>query len=126
MAFAPIFDAVASEGAERLADVVMRGHLALTEGIDGQMTGTGTLRYSPGYCGWHVSGQPALFARLRPERIGVELMESCLMKPSKSVSGVIVTGPTEIHRFVPDFMFCNDCLTRSCRDRIAELDSGAF
>jgi len=125
-AFATILDAVASEGAERLADVMMRGHLAMTGEIDGQVTGAATLHYSPGYCGWHVSGQLALFARLRPERIGVELLESCLMVPSKSVSGVIVTGPAEIHRFVPDFIFCADCVTKSCRDRIAELDTGGF
>ena len=125
-AFAIIFDAVASEGAERLAEEVTRGHLAMTEGINDQVTGTATLHYSPGYCGWHVSGQMALFARLRPEQIGIELNESCLMVPSKSVSGVIVTGPAEIHRFVPDFEFCTDCVTRNCRDRIAELDTGGL
>ncbi|MFC1595582.1 vitamin B12 dependent-methionine synthase activation domain-containing protein [Gemmatimonadota bacterium] len=123
-AFATIFDAVASEGAERLADVVMQGHLEMTEGIDGMAAGAAALRYSPGYCGWHVSGQRTLFPRLRPERIGIELLESCLMTPSKSISGVIVTGPVEIHRFLPDFMFCADCAAKSCLERIAELDTG--
>jgi len=125
-AFATIFDAVASEGADRLADMVMRGHLEMTDTTDGEAAGTATVRYSPGYCGWYVSGQRALFARLQPERIGVELLESCLMTPSKSISGVIVTGPAEIHRFVPDFMFCADCVTKSCRERIAELDTTGF
>ncbi len=123
-AFATIFDAVASEGAECLADVVMRGYLEQTGQSGDRSADQAALRYSPGYCGWHVSGQRTLFPRLRPERIGIELLESCLMQPSKSVSGVIVTGPSDIHRFAPDFTFCADCATKSCRERIAELDNG--
>jgi hypothetical protein len=45
------------------------------------------------------------------------------MKPSKSVSGVIVTGPVAIHRFTPDFGFCADCTTKGCRERIASFDN---
>ncbi|MFC1500013.1 vitamin B12 dependent-methionine synthase activation domain-containing protein [Candidatus Zixiibacteriota bacterium] len=123
-AFATIFDAVASEGAELLADVVMQNYREMRNGTGGAKTGSATLRYSPGYCGWHVSGQHALFPRLRPEQIGIELLESSLMKPSKSISGVFVTGSAQIHKFVPDYPFCSDCTTKSCRDRIAELDTG--
>lgn len=52
-----------------------------------------TNRYSPGYCGWHVSQQPLLFG-LFPDRhpCGVSLTESCLMVPIKSVSGIIGIG----------------------------------
>jgi len=53
-----------------------------------------TNRFSPGYCGWHVSEQPKLFS-LFPEQnpCGIELTESCLMLPIKSVSGIIGIGP---------------------------------
>ena len=54
-------------------------------------------------------------------RIGIELSDSCLMSPLKSVSGVLVAGPAEIHDFENDFEFCLDCTTWECRDRIASI-----
>ncbi len=78
------------------------------------------LRYSPGYCGWHVSGQRKLFDYLRPGRIGLSLRTSFLMDPLKSVSGVLVGGPKEIHDFPDTYDFCSDCDTRGCRERIQE------
>jgi hypothetical protein len=68
-----------------------------------------------------VSGQRALFARLGPEQIGITLRESCLMVPLKSISGVILCGPTEIHEFDDDYSFCPACKTHSCRARIRSL-----
>ncbi len=59
------------------------------------------LAYSPGYCGWHVSGQKKLFHRLKPEQIGIGLNEKCLMFPIKSVSGVLVAGKRAINYFKP-------------------------
>ena len=46
-------------------------------------------RYSPGYCGWHVSEQHKLFSFLPKNFCGISLTESALMKPHKSVSGII-------------------------------------
>lgn len=77
-----------------------------------------TLGYSPGYCGWHVSGQRALFAFLRPATIGVTLNGSCLMDPLKSVSGVLASGASDIHRFAPGYPFCADCRDKPCVGRI--------
>jgi len=79
------------------------------------------LGYSPGYCGWHTSGQKRLFEYLDPGRIGITLNESCLMSPVKSVSGVLVAGPAPIHLFEPRFTFCDGCRTRSCRSRHAKI-----
>jgi Vitamin B12 dependent methionine synthase, activation domain len=87
--------------------------------------GQGVLRYSPGYCGWHVSAQIKLFATLKPEEIGITLGESCLMDPLKSVSGVVVAGPPAMHDFAPNFDFCAVCADRQCRDRIAHVLSAA-
>jgi hypothetical protein len=73
--------------------------------------------YSPGYCGWHISGQEKLFARLRPETIGIRLNASFLMSPLKSISGVLVTGPAVIHQFSEVYPFCVQCKSPTCRDR---------
>jgi hypothetical protein len=87
------------------------------------------LRYSPGYCGWHVSGQQALFRFLGSASPGITLTQSFLMQPLKSVSGVIVAGPPDIHTFVNDFPFCAACTGKECRERIQSLltqpDKGA-
>lgn len=52
-----------------------------------------TNRYSPGYCGWHVSEQRKLFGLFPEEEpCGVRLTPSSLMMPIKSVSGIIGVG----------------------------------
>lgn len=120
-ALASILDAYASEGADAAAGIVQE---AFGDSLDrdGRLTGTSRLlRYSPGYCGWHVSGQKALFAALDPSRVGIRLTESCLMQPLKSISGVIVAGPGEIHDFDDSYRFCADCETHGCRERIRQL-----
>ena len=79
-----------------------------------------TLAYSPGYCGWHISGQIKLFEYLRPEKIGITLNDSFLMIPLKSVSGVLISGKSEIHQFKNNFSFCSLCKTKSCLERMKE------
>lgn len=76
-----------------------------------------TLLYSPGYCGWHISGQQQLFQKLAPEKIGISLNNQFLMIPLKSISGVLITGKQEIHAVGTDFPFCGQCKTFSCMDR---------
>lgn len=83
--------------------------------------GWGVMRYSPGYCGWHLTGQRRLFSALEPSRIGMSLTESCLMQPMKSVSGVLIAGPRRIHVFSNNFTYCDECRTQTCRDRIRRL-----
>ena len=51
-----------------------------------------TNRYSPGYCGWHVSEQQLLFPLFEGHTCGVRLTDSSLMLPIKSVSGIIGIG----------------------------------
>jgi hypothetical protein len=115
-----ILDAVASEGAEKAADKLEEhfdAHLA-ESGKRDSTAAHAQLRYSPGYCGWHISGQKKLFAYLGPEEIGIVLNDSFLMQPLKSVSGVLVSGEKEIHLFDNNYRFCAECTTNSCRERL--------
>ena len=83
------------------------------------------LAYSPGYCGWHVSGQRQIFSHLRPETLGITLNDSYLMSPVKSVSGVMVAGKREINYYKPQWGFCNECVTFSCLQRMKQLKNAA-
>jgi len=51
-----------------------------------------TNRYSPGYCGWHVSEQQKLWSLLPIGYCGITLTSSSLMTPVKSISGMIGLG----------------------------------
>jgi len=120
-ALGSMLDSAASEGADlaaQSAEEFYRGHLKRSGMLDSR---GGTLRFSPGYCGWHISAQRALFDALQPGAIGITLNDSFLMQPLKSVSGVILSGRRDIFDFEDVFSFCRDCRTHSCRDRIASL-----
>ena len=84
-----IADSLGSIIAEKTADCM---EVALAEYIR-EKNWKHTNRYSPGYCGWHVSEQQKLFP-LFPVAApcGIRLTDSSLMVPIKSVSGVIGTG----------------------------------
>jgi hypothetical protein len=111
-----ILDQVASFAADELATIAGRRFQAEDSRDD-----LVVLPYSPGYCGWHVSGQRALFEHLGPGEIGISLNESCLMHPLKSVSGVLVLAPVEAHEFSPAFPCCATCTTLACQERIVTL-----
>jgi hypothetical protein len=114
-----MLDAVASAGADLLSQrLAARFEARLAER---GRAGLRALAYSPGYCGWPTRGQRPLFDALRPDEVGVTLNDSCLMSPIKSVSGVLVAGPAEAHRFRPDFPFCDECRTRECGPRMASV-----
>jgi cobalamin-dependent methionine synthase I len=85
-----MLDAVASTAAEMAADAVERNYLKRLRVENQEANSTAVLRYSPGYCGWHVSGQKKLFEFLQPAEIGITLLESFLMTPLKSISGVLL------------------------------------
>ncbi|MCA1733208.1 MAG: hypothetical protein LC732_06345 [Acidobacteria bacterium] len=111
-----ILDAYASSAVNRAVDA-LTGRFASEVGGDGVRV----LAYSPGYCGWHLTGQRALFAALRGDGAGVTLGDSCLMTPLKSVSGVLVAGDAAVHRFRPDYPFCEECDSHDCIPRMASV-----
>ena len=124
LALGSMLDAVASAGAEKAADIGETRFLQslMTRGVvDKEAV---VMRYSPGYCGWHVSGQRRLFEYLKPERVGITLRDSFLMEPLKSVSGVFIAGKKEIHVIEDSYPFCKECETHSCQERIEALLEG--
>lgn len=81
-----IWDAIGSCIAEATGDLMEK---YLEKELDGMPH---TNRFSPGYCGWHVSEQKILFS-IMPEKVcGITLNDSALMYPIKSISGVIGCG----------------------------------
>ncbi len=124
-ALAYVLDAMASVAADVAAEAAERWYAAALRRRGWSTPDGAVLRYSPGYCGWDITGQRRLFARLGPEGAGITLTDSCLMQPLKSVSGVLIAGPRAIHRFPPDFDFCERCEERTCRTRLAALAAAA-
>jgi hypothetical protein len=124
-ALAYMLDAMASVAADGAAEAAERRFESDLRARGWAAPDGAALRYSPGYCGWDVTGQRRLFAALQPGRIGLTLTDSCLMQPLKSVSGVLLAGPRAIHRFPPTYDFCDRCEARTCRSRLVALFTGA-
>ena len=86
-----IVNAVGAERAEAAESVVIEllREWAHPEGL------APTLPYSPGYCGMALAEQRKLFSLFGDQTVGVTLTEDCLMRPLKSVSGLIGLGPAD-------------------------------
>lgn len=97
-----IADALGSVIAEKTADML---ETCLQVSIN-KLGWHHTNRFSPGYCGWHVSQQQLLFPLFQGHTCGVRLTESSLMLPIKSVSGIIGLGK-EVRRLDYTCGLCN-------------------
>ena len=104
-----IADALGSVIAEKCADK-MENSLQLS--ID-KLGWHHTNRFSPGYCGWHVSQQQMLFPLFDGHTCGITLTDSSLMVPIKSVSGIIGLGQ-EVRKL--DYT-CGLCTFEKCYKR---------
>lgn len=110
-----IADALGSLIAERTADAMEQ---SLQSSID-KLHWHRTNRFSPGYCGWHVSQQQTFFRHFHEQplppntTLGVHLTPSSLMIPIKSVSGIIGLG--EQVRYHP--YTCGICNKKDCYKR---------
>jgi len=101
-----VVDTIGSEIAEAAADEVS----AKIEKKAKEFEYSVTNRYSPGYCGWHVTEQKKLFGFLPPEFCGITLTESSLMMPIKSVSGLIGIGKNAVKKEYG----CSLCTMEQC------------
>jgi hypothetical protein len=69
-----------------------------------------TNRYNPGYCDWDIKEQKKLFGLLPDGFCGINLTDSMLMQPIKSVSGIIGIGKEVTY----DQYTCNYCKDINC------------
>ncbi len=93
--------------------VVESGMDLIQESLQKEMKQEGfkiTNRYSPGYCGWDVAQQKKLFSLFSSQFDFVQLTDSCLMQPIKSVSGMIGIGSDVKYS---DYT-CNICDLKNC------------
>jgi hypothetical protein len=106
---ATVLDAIGSQLTGRLAELV-------EDEIDDLARARGfniSRRFSPGYCDWDVSQQKMVFKVLKGSCAGIELTDSSLMVPRKSLSGVIGIGYGDVARYNP----CPACDRYCCVGR---------
>jgi len=101
-----ILDTIGSVAVEKAMDAI-QDKLAQKESRKGRKI---TNRFSPGYCDWNVSDQQQLFSLLPENFCGITLLESSLMLPIKSVSGIIGIGEKVKYFDYP----CKFCNTQKC------------
>jgi hypothetical protein len=113
-----LFDLVCSIGIEVFADDIMKRYFLREVSMGTLNDNDVMLRYSPGYCGWHITSQKILHEHLKSRDIGITLTETFYMKPMKSISGVIIGCNPSMHAFNNDYPFCVNCRTKTCRKRV--------
>ena len=101
-------DSAGSVAAEAIAD---RLAMIVSDSVKDNDWKTG-YRISPGYCTWKMESQSDIFRMLLADKIGVELTDSMLMLPRKSISGIFFLGKG-LNPLNP----CASCDRRNCKDR---------
>lgn len=75
-----------------------------------------TNRFSPGYCGWHVSEQQKLFSLMPYKICGISLNDSSLMYPIKSISGIMGVGVhVDTRKYGCQFCGLDNCYKKRAR-----------
>ena len=108
-----VLDAIGSNAAEKLADI-MQDHLGVLAEIRGLHS---SRRFSPGYCDWQIEQQETLFSALNGNSAGIRLTDGYLMVPQKSISGIIGMGTSDSR--VRDYNPCRTCHKFECHGRRA-------
>lgn len=111
MSEAYILDAMASAAADNMVETFHRHKKAKYNSQGKQVT----LCFSPGYCDWPVTEQKKLFSLIESQEVEVELNDSCLMTPRKSISGVFGIHSNGETPYNP----CWDCNRTDCPARRA-------
>ena len=106
-----ILDAMASAAADNMVETFHRRMKAQYKKQGKQVT----LCFSPGYCDWPITEQKKLFNVLDSQNVNVDLNNSCLMSPRKSISGVFGIHSNGETPYNP----CWDCNRTDCPARRA-------
>ena len=109
LAEAYILDAMGSVAVENMVDQFQN----FIEDKYASEDKTVTLRFSPGYCDWSITQQKKLFSVFDSEQLRVKLLDSCLMNPRKSISGVFGIAPPDATEYNP----CLHCREKNCNAR---------
>jgi cobalamin-dependent methionine synthase I len=110
LATAYILDCMGSVAVE---SVVEKFHRHMAKKCEAAGNGV-TLRFSPGYCDWPITEQKKLFGLFESFQPDVELSDSCLMQPRKSISGVFGVLPSHLKPSASPYNPCSDCKQHSC------------
>jgi hypothetical protein len=111
-----IADALGSGAVESLAD---RFHKEKAQELSRENKTAG-LRFSPGYCDWPVTDQKKLFSFLDNEAVGVDLNDTALMQPRKSISAVFGIYENKNKSVENAFNPCRRCGKKDCIARRVE------
>lgn len=101
-----ILDAIGSLTVEKAMDKIQYELKTEAEGYQLRTSN----RYSPGYCNWPLTDQPALFHLIGAHPTKITINDSCLMTPRKSVSGIIGMGQNLKHHKYG----CEICSNATC------------
>lgn len=102
-----------SMGSTVIEGMVDRFHKSMERRYKARGKGV-TLRFSPGYCDWPITEQKKLFRALDLNRMDIELTDTCLMRPRKSVSGIFgILSSSNITPYNP----CIECKKKDCPAR---------
>ncbi|MEA3416738.1 MAG: vitamin B12 dependent-methionine synthase activation domain-containing protein [Thermodesulfobacteriota bacterium] len=111
LSYAYILDTMGSTAIESMVDKFHKstGELYRAKG------GGVTMRFSPGYCDWPITEQKKLFRVLDSNQMDIELTDSCLMQPRKSISGIF--GVFNTNPPASTYNPCSDCRKKNCPTR---------
>jgi hypothetical protein len=109
LAEAYIVDALGSVAVENMVEQFQR-HMDNRYKKKGKSV---TLRFSPGYCDWPITEQKKLFRVFDRQEIDIDLLDSCLMSPRKSISGIFGVAPNTGSSYNP----CVQCKKLDCEAR---------
>jgi len=115
-AYAVLLDAAGTTAVEMAAD-------QMNKAINQQANklGFNTLsRFSPGYGDWNITEQPAVLELAYGQTTGIQVTESCMLVPRKSVTAVIGFVPTQNVKDCTRNR-CNDCIQQNCLARKEDI-----
>ena len=107
-----VLDSIGSSAVEQAANFL---HERIIDTAELQGLVASKRRFSPGYCDWNVDQQAQLFEALDAGSVGVELTETCLMLPRKSISGIVGIGSPE--NGIENYNPCLVCDNTDCQSR---------
>ncbi len=102
-----IGSAAADAASDAMADHVLWNDAGPDEGV--------TAPFSPGYCGLGLEQQKTLFSIVDATPLSVELLPTMIMRPVKSVSGLVGIGPQA--ELTAHGIPCDSCRAPSCKMR---------